>query len=155
MSDGWFALIGVFIGTASTVGWQAWVAKRQARVAREAAQSSASAGLLDAFWDRLRLSVYDSNPTPADERKAFRSWARARTRFLEAGFEDALITTTWLDLFLTDVESDTFSGAILTWHDAIKKHGYVTEALGRARAGDSAAIEGIRTDRKRLSDKYW
>lgn len=154
MVEAVFALIGVVLGSVSTIGYQVWDARRTRRDAASNAETTVATQVMDAFWARLDVGVRYGNLNAGDRAKAFTAWGKARARLLESDIEDVGIVASWLDLVLTESDEIAVSDRI-TWHDAMNRHGRVHQGLLGWRVHDEAIRRDVRKERKRLADKYW
>jgi len=154
MVEGIFALIGVVIGSFSTVGFQMWEARRERKAAADSSQITASTQIMDAFWGRLDVAVRFGDVANDDRAGAFEAWGRARARFLESDIEGRETLSSWMDLVLTEMEEYAARGS-LTWHDATIRHGRVHEGLLGWRSSDDVIRGDVVAERKRLAARFW
>lgn len=144
------ALVGVLFGTLASVGFQIWD-KRQGRTAAQASkEGTAATQLLDATWGRIALIV-DELRAGDEVRVAFTAYSSARTRWADSGVHHALEFATWVDLAMTQLEQDQF----LTYHNALIRHGQITERLHAWQNGDAESMRLIRTERDEMKAQFW
>jgi hypothetical protein len=154
MVEAVFALIGVVLGSISTIGYQALDARRARKDAAANAESTVATQVMDAFWARLDVAVRYGNLKAGERAAAFTAWGSARARLLESDIEDNGVVASWLDLVLTELDEIAVEEG-LSWVDAMNRHGRVHQGLLGWRAQDEAIRRDVRHERRQLASKHW
>lgn len=151
MTDGVYALIGVFVGTVATAGPQFWDRLRNTKRADDLATATALAVLLDALWGRMVLNIAEAEATAEQRMKSHTDWVHARNGFGATSVASRFSIVTWLDLELTDVDhrKDT------TWHNANIRHGHLTQYTVGWVSGNAAMSVALKKRMEELKAKYW